>query len=551
MTDGLLRVTTYSLRTYWRSMFVLIAVMLFPSLLVRFLFFLDRIMSDQHSVLYYRQFPFYTGFPVGVHFFSIYITGFAFLIFYLMVLEFNQKLMPRMPVSTAGFVSGLNVSLLMILCIVSMISNGAFRLFLFDADGFRKYWPVAGPMLFFMTSIVVVQWIYWDIQRVGFARLLFWISFVLGMCYWFRSRYYLDVHDIYSIAPWSKMTWPEFFTMLTVFVTAWIGAIRSCALVRSGAAVPSRMWESVWRAVGRLGHVSWGAGPAQSDSVATAFARLFWRDSCSGVLQFWVVLGSSLLGLSLLSGARLVDLKEGAVGFLLCYSFFVSLFLGANFSDRHQMKRYLAIVPLSDRDMSSILVRALLKLIVLSVSAILLFGLVGGSLVALLIQGLETTRTTEIWRIIENDSVRFICYSTLLLLAFWAIPSNLTSVFWNRHQKREGTSLYLSRSLLCLAIILKLVGFFNPVFDDVLFLSLSALIWSFTIIAYMRAYQNGSIDVGTVCLAVLFCLIVPALFWNFWETNGLSLRVLFSSLLILTVTPFATIPLSVSRSRHC
>ncbi|MEQ9070039.1 MAG: hypothetical protein RLO18_25120 [Gimesia chilikensis] len=548
MADGLLRVTTYSLRTYWRSVFVLIAVMLFPSLLVRFLFFLDRIMSDQHSVLYYRQFPFYTGFPVGVHFFSIYITGFAFLIFYLMVLEFNQKLMPRMPVSTAGFVSGLNVSLLMILCMVSMISNGAFRLFLFDADGFRKYWPVAGPMLFFMTSIVVVQWIYWDIQRVGFARLLFWISFVLGMCYWFRSRYYLDVHDIYSIAPWSKMTWPEFFTMLTVFVTAWFGAIRSCARVRSGAAVPSRMWERVWRAVGRLGHVSWGAGPAQSDSVASAFARLYWRDSCSAPVLLYVLFGTGVLTFSPLMDEKPSELGALAIVCLIYLIFCMSI----SHADAHN-KRYLAAAPLSDRDMAAILVRAHMKQVVLFVSAVLLLGLAGSSLVSLVAKGAESTRVLWPWAILSASNISWYQAYAMLLLVAWIMMSNTISLLWSPNQKLKHFCFYVFLLFPILAYFI--YEYFNwmpsRIWGDVIIILSSVLIWSITIIAYFRAFQIGLINIRAACLAAMFCLVATTLSWNFHETNGLSLRVLFSSLLILTVTPFATIPLSVSRSRHC
>ncbi|QDT82018.1 hypothetical protein Mal35_55090 [Gimesia maris] len=548
MTDGLLRVTKYSLKSLrWKSL-ILTAVLVLPSLGLRFLIFLDKITSDQLSPLYYRQSPFYTGFPSGIHFTFLYLTGIAFLIFCLMELPFKQKLMSRMPVSTAGIVSGLNVSLLIILCIVSLISNGAFRLFLFDADGFRKYWPVVGPTLFFMTSIVVVQWIYWDIQRVGFARLLFWISFVLGMCCWFRSRYYLDVYDIYSIAPWSNMTWPEFFTMMTVFVTAWIGAIRSCSLVRSGAAVPSRMWEHFWQGAGRLGHMTWGADPGKSDSVASAFARLYWRGSCSSLMLFGVLLGTSLFVASLFSADSLDEIGATAFLFLYLFSFLFAILLADSYR-----KVYLLGVPLSDRDMASVLIGALLKLVVLSVSSVLLLGLGGGSLISLLVQGAEATRMLWPWAILLAWNIGWFHGYALLLLAAWIMVSNMISLVWSPYQKLMDFSLIVFFLLPFPALFIyeHLDQLSSGIIDDVLFLSISALIWSVTIIAYMRAYGAGLISSRAGWLAALFCLVVPALYWDFWETNGLSLRVLLSSLLILAVTPYATIPLGVSRSRHC
>ncbi|WP_145452244.1 hypothetical protein [Gimesia panareensis] len=456
--------------------------------------------------------------------------------------------MPRMPVSTAELVSGLNVSLLIILCIVSIISNGAFRLLLFDADGFQKYWPVAGPTLFFMTSIVVVQWIYWDIQRVGFARLLFWISFVLGMCYWLRSRYYPDGYDIFSVAPWVKVTWPEFFTMLTVFVAAWIGAIRSCAQVRCGTAVPSQMWERVWQGVGRLGHVTWGAGPAKSDSIASAFARLYWRDSCSAVLLFYVSMGAVLFAFSLVMDESPREVGALAIACLCYFCFLMALSLAGAHT-----KGYLAGAPLADRDMAAILVHSLLKLVVLFISAVLLLGLAGGSLITLLLHGAEATRTLWPWAILSAEHISWYHAYALLLLATWIMLSNLNSLVWSPYQKLRNFTIWAMFLFpFPTFLIYENFGpFSSGIVGDVLFLSLSALIWSVTIMAYIRAYGAELISARAVWLTALFCLVVPACYWNFWQTNGLSLRVFLSSLLILAATPFATIPLGVSRSRHC
>lgn len=542
MTDGLLRVTKYSMKSLWLSGAVITVVLVMPSVGLRFLGFLDEISSE-------RQFKLITGFFSGIHFAFLCISGGVFLIFCLRELIFKQKLMSRMPVATAEFVSGQILSTLVIVIMVSLVSNGVFRLLLFDADSFRKFWPVMGPILFFLTLIVVVHCIYWDLQRLGFVRVLFWFSFVLGMCYWFKSRYYPDGFDGYP-TPWSKVTWPEFFTMLIVFVAAWILAIRSCAQIRCGNAVSSQMWERVWRLVGKLGHFTWTARPGKSDSVTSAFARLYWRDNCSSVMLFWVLLGSSLVVTNLLSGASRRDIIGVTYVFLCLSSFLVSLLLGASFEGRHQLKGYLAIVPLSDRDMASIFVRAILKLVVLSVSSILLLGLIGGSLISLILQGIETTRDTGLWRMIGESRVGFIYLSSLLLLSCWVMISNLTTLLFTQNRACYGIFFTFPWLMVILGLLIKFVDLSSSIIGDVIFLSMSALIWSVTIFAYVHAYQRGLIHDRVLWLAALFCLLVPVVYWNFWETNGLPLRVCLSSLLVLAATPFATIPLAVSWNRH-
>ncbi|QDT45564.1 hypothetical protein Pan241w_56900 [Gimesia alba] len=543
MTDGLLRVTKYSLSTHWRSVFVLTAVLVLPSLGLRLLAFL-REMSSDPQFMFTPQFLFW-----GFHFAFLFLIGGGILLFCLNELLHKQKLMLRMPVATAQFVSGLILSTLVILLMVSLVSNGVYRLLLFDADGFRQFWPVTGPTLFLVTLIVVAHCIYWNLQRPGFARLLFWFSFVIGMCYWLQSRYYPDGFNGYA-APWSTVTWPEFFTMLTVSVTAWIGAIRSCALVRGGVAVPSQMWERVWKEVGRLGHVNWASGFRKPDSVSSAFARLYWRDCCSSVMLYWVLLGSGLLVISFFSGTGSWDL--GAIVFLFLFfpSFFMSLMLGSSLQSSHQMKGYLAVVPLSDRDIASILVRAILKLVVISVTSVLLFGLAGGSLVSLLLQGFETTRDSGLWTIMDEWRFGLISLGSLLLLSFWAMISNMTVLLWIPRRACYFILFLLPGVIGFFIAIHENVNLFSSVIGDLIFLTISVLIWSATLLAYVRAYRTELIHARALWLAALFCLVAPALYWNFWGTNELPFRVILSSLLVLAVTPFATIPLAVSWNRH-
>ncbi|QDU53414.1 hypothetical protein [Gimesia panareensis] len=541
MTDGLLRVTKYSLKTLWWKSLILAGVLVLPSLGMRFLALLHQMRSDSQFI-----------FPPLLLFWELYfplliMMGAGLLGFCLWEVGSKWRLMPRMPVSPVELVSGVNLSLLLILFMVSLVANGAYRLLLFDADGFHAYWPVTGPLLFLATLIVVFHCLIWNLRAIGFARLLFWISFVWGMCYWFRSRYYPNGFNEF-VVPWAEITWPEFFTMLTVFVAAWIETIRSCARVRCGTAVPSRTWERVWQGVGRLGHLTWGVGPAKTDSVASAFARLYWRDSCSAVLLLYVLMGTGVFTFSLV-----MDESPGEMGALaiacLCY---LSCFISLSLAGAHT-KVYLAAAPLADRDMAVILIRALLKLVVLFVSTVLLLGLAGGSLVSLLVQGAEATRTLWPWSILSAGNISWYHAYALLLLVAWIMLSNTISLLWSPYQKLRHFCLIV---FILFPIPAYLVyELFNrlssSIIGDVIFILISALIWSVTIIAYIRACGSGLISARAVWLTALFCLVVPACYWNFWQTNGLSLRVFLSSLLILAVTPFATIPVGLSRSRHC
>ncbi|HCO22419.1 MAG TPA: hypothetical protein DIT97_04900, partial [Gimesia maris] len=54
----------------------------------------------------------------------------------------------------------------------------------------------------------------------------------------------------------------------------------------------------------------------------------------------------------------------------------------------------------------------------------------------------------------------------------------------------------------------------------------------------------------TIWRAALFYLLLCIAFWNYWDSDLFSDRVLLSALLVFTVLPFATIPLAVSWNRH-
>ena len=155
MTDGLLRVTKYSLRTHWPVGLGLTGVLVLPPLGFYYLVYLLENSPDSQFVFSKSHFAF-----LG-------ISAYLFFLFCLAELDHTQKLMARMPVATAALASGAILSTLGIVVMVSLVSNGMYRLFLFDENWYRHFWPVTGPTLFLATLIVVIHGVYWNLQAEG------------------------------------------------------------------------------------------------------------------------------------------------------------------------------------------------------------------------------------------------------------------------------------------------------------------------------------------------------------------------------------------------
>lgn len=549
MTDGLLRVTTYSLRTLWPVGLsftgFLVLVPLALGLLCR---------------LEFGLFPYALYQSSEIHLLFLGVFWFLFLGLCLIELQQIQRMMPRMPVRSVEIVSGPILSTLGISLVSYLLTNVLYRLIFLDENWLREYWPVTGPTLFLATLVVVFHSAYWSLQRIGFARLLFWIGFGLGMLYWLLTRYFPQGLNG-PLFPWTQVTLSEFCTMLLVNVGAWIVAVRSCASIRCGAAVPSWLWERVWAFGGSLKHRTLRKKSADFPSAVSAFARLYWLDSCRTLTLILALLGCLVFSVNLASYMNRASQGElqldpnmspmfGLSGLLSIQAAIAILFvvLGNSLSteNRSQMKGYLAGVPLSDRELSAVLVRTSLKCVSLSLFFVVVLGLAGSYVAYVLLQGGDVIR--QCWQSVLNyESKReWFCYACFFILAYWSIAANLIFLFLIP-APGISCSAILTVPLLIFTIV---YGFYAPAFGSFLLLLVASLIWLFTMIAHVRAYRSDLIRGQTLWLAALFCLVMPSLYWNFWHTEWFTVRLLCSSLLILAVTPFATIPLAVSWNRH-
>ena len=161
MADGLLRVTTYSLRTLWPLGLGVIGLLVLPPLGLQLLGrFLGR-MNPPSPV------------SLGWHFFFMAVSAFMLAVVCSVVLDQTKSLLPRMPVKTADIVSGLILSTLFVSVSASLVSIFIYRQFLYGETMFRDGWPVLGPTLFLATMVVLLHCSYWSLQSIGFFRVLF------------------------------------------------------------------------------------------------------------------------------------------------------------------------------------------------------------------------------------------------------------------------------------------------------------------------------------------------------------------------------------------
>ncbi|WP_339683418.1 hypothetical protein [Gimesia maris] len=536
MTDGLLRVTKYSLKELWPLGLGVVGMLVLPPVGLQMLArFLGRLNSPSPVSL-------------GWHFFFMAVSAFLLAVVCGTVLEQTKKMLPRIPVKTAEIVSALILSTLVVSVSVSLVATFIYRQLLYGEAMFRDGWPILGPTLFLSTMVVVLHWGFWNLQSLSLFRVLFWICFGDMTFFWFMSRYF-DSQSSDIFEPWKQVTPLELITMSVVFVASWIGAIRSCDRVRCGATESSRTWEHMQTKVKTLQHQTIIAPRKRFESISSAFARLYWQDSCRSSVAISVGLGCLVFFLTFFSG----NSTSREVIFLSIMAFFscgviLILLLGFSLSPREstQMKVYLAIVPLSDRDMAFVLTRTIVKLVLLLVGSILLFGLTGGSLLFWLFEGTAATQE-KLNRLFGPEwNQNLVCSCAWVALAVWAMLANILALTWS---PQRGSKELLA-AMPTVVIVTAVISDYYPIWGVVFFLTNSALIWSATIIAYLRAYRANLIRTRALWLAGLFCLIVPAVYWNYWSTSEWPLKLLWSSLLMLAVTPFATIPLAVSWNRH-
>ncbi|WP_417391448.1 hypothetical protein [Gimesia sp.] len=476
-----------------------------------------------------------------------------------------QKYFLRLPIPSRTIASGMMFTVVMLFLSMQLVTNGFYRLLFFDQNWLSDYWPLTGTLLFLVTLTLVGYAVFWLMQAPSLTRLCASVSFIAGMLVWFVSRFY-PAGFSGGVVPWTQVTLSEFGTMLVVSVGAWYLGTIAFAQIRSGTAVPSPAWESCkqwWNtlAVGR-------AAKHQHDQYPqTAIASLMhvhWREACHRVTLVGGILAFTAFLLNL---AALFDrpdpffpdirqlfitshLNLTGLVLLVAISALV-LQMGNSLSAKGnpQMKTYWAILPLSDRELATALLENILRCVLLLLLIIVPVALGGSYFLFVLYHGMWLVRADWEW-VCEYETylvLNAFYYVVLDLLFFWSVAANAILYFWLPVLCAGWRALYSLTSLFCVSFFVSVLW---PGLEASVFLLDACLIWGVTVLAFMHAYRSALIGKKTIWLAALFSLIISIVYWDFWGTDLLSSRILLSSLLVLPVLPFATIPLAVSWNRH-
>ncbi|MCH9654611.1 MAG: hypothetical protein K0U86_09180 [Planctomycetes bacterium] len=487
-----------------------------------------------------------------------------------------QRIVLGLPVSSKSIASWLMFTMVGYVVLLQLVTNGFYRLLFFDQNWLADYWPVMGPLLFLVTLIMVGHCIYWSKFAPSITRYAFWALFVVGMFWWFISRYYPNGFKA-DIVPWSKVTLPEFVTMQLVCIAAWYQGTRAFAQVRAGTAVPSPAWEQMM--------VWWNAlltGTILEKQIVplsrrTALARLHWRDSCHravimGGLGFGMVVFVFTLGVGVDMGmgpgtSGVYDPMRDFLIITTLFSLIAAVIVAVLIGDgtcgpgRTEMKRYLAIAPLTDRELNAIFMGNMVKAFA-SVFLLIHLGLLLSIVAMVFYFGPEKFKADWSWNAVVGLSLNHLL---ITVIGFWIIAANMISVFWT------GRSWFYYTVLgLFFGGLLLLFGFGNsghllfPKFivrwflEIGILLILSCLMLGGTLAAFVVACQRKRIQVSTAgiaCLLWLVCVFSVVIWYlqhlqNSQHAPSWFMVLFFISFLTLIVTPFATIPLALSWNRH-
>ena len=485
-----------------------------------------------------------------------------------------QRIVLGLPVSSKSIASWLMFTMVGYVVLLQLVTNGFYRLLFFDQNWLADYWPVLGPLLFLVTLIMVGHSIYWSLFAPSISRYAFGALLLVGMFWWFISRYYPNGFKA-DIVPWSKVTLSEFVTMQLVCIAAWYQGTRAFAQVRAGTAVSSPQWEQMvvwWNALLA------GAIPERQIvplSRRTALSRLHWRDSCHravimvglgfGMIVFVFTLG---LGVDMGMGPGTSGVYDPLRDFLIITTLFtlvaavvVAVLIGDGIcgQGRTEMKRYLAITPLSDRELDSIFMGNLVKAFA-SVFLLIHLGLFLSIVAMVFYFGPEKFKSEWSWDTVVGLSLEHLW---ITVMGFWIIAANIISVFWTGRSWFYYTVLGIFFGGFGLLMVFVNIG--NRInwsytvrwyFEFGIYLVLTCLILGGTMAAFVVACQKNRIKGTTAVIAFLFWLISSFV----WFLSGvqpqislqsqLTLLLIYSSVMALAVTPFATIPLALSWNRH-
>ncbi len=462
-----------------------------------------------------------------------------------------------LPVTSARIASWVMWSTVVMVVVPALLINGLVRLLVMGATWPDRDCSVLGPTLF-MTAFIMVAWsAYWSLQAKGFWRLLFWASTMGALVAWLVTRYYPEG----KLVPWKVVTLTEWITVLVISGVAWLAGIRGYARIRCGVAVTSRPWSRIENWLnGDRGQLREQSIPVVGSRVQ-AFTRLHWQDGCSPVTLLAVIFGGLTLILNLYGYFYkaiygyvnpLIGSNQplATFGVFLLSSFAMLLLLGQSLllRDFSSMKGYLAQLPVSDQELSHALVVNLFKSLGLLLFWVVIFGFGVSYLTIVCYEGLEGFYRDCNWFLKE----KFFLVLLFSLLMVWMLISNGLSMVWTGHTKFMGYVFGVVMVLFYPTLILSTGPLRNqrPGLLLVWTLLVIGMICIVAILAFQNAHRLGLISHKTIWLATIFYLVITIVFWNFWKTDLLIDRVLFSSFMIFTVLPFATIPLAVLWNRH-
>ncbi|MCA9015772.1 MAG: hypothetical protein KDA77_10615 [Planctomycetaceae bacterium] len=510
----------------------------------------------------------------GYHFAYLGLSWIAFLAVSLHALSGSEKICRALPVSSRAIASWLMFSMVGLVVILQLLTNGVYRMVFFDERWLDDYWPLLGPLCFIVTLILVGHWFYWSLHAPRFTRLFLGSAFVLGMLFWFLSRYYPNGFHAEEV-PWNRVTLGEFVLMQLVSIAAWYQGTRAFAQVRAGTAVPSPAWQQMevwWN-----GLLSGAIPEPQIEpfSRRSALAKLHWRDSCRrAVILGGLLFGSMVLIVSLGIGSQLnsshVSVREIAEGYWaitllasLIASILVAFLLGDGICNtgRTEMKRFLAIAPLPDQELNALLFRNLVKTSVLTLALIFSALFLSLGITSLLWGPALLNYLGE--QLFGNN--QFLLRFLLVGIGFWLIAANAISFLWTGRTWFITTvvgggfgGVFLYAIAFYLLENLFRGSWFAAATMVMMLLVVYFLIVGCTCAAYLVACRRKLISSGAAIVALLFWsglgVTFVVMMLNEAARSGLEPRWgvfwIYSAISALVLTPFATIPLALSWNRH-
>lgn len=562
MSSALIATTKSFCKRAWPSASIAVAALVIVPLMINILMRLQGLTipySDQEIF--------------SLHFTYLGISWIIFLTITVRALAGSQKYCRGLPISSRAIATWLMLAMVGLVVVLQLATNGAYRALFFDERWLSDYWPVLGPVLFLVTLVLTGHAIFWTLNAPSYTRLLLSMAIIVGLFWWFLSRYFPQGFKAEAV-PWSHVTLGEFVLMQLVSLAAWYQGTRAFASVRSGTAVPSSQWTQTrnW-----WDHLVTGTSSSRHttlESRRATLARLHWRDSC----QRAVILGGGLSGVAVLVINSVMRSSFGSAPFqltldflqiYLMFSIIAALVVGLIVGEgtcgpgRTEMKGFLAVTPLSDRDFAVALFGNMLRTVFYS-SLLIQVGLFISVLIFVgpwMLQGDQAS--TVVYRMMIFW-LGYAVYCLFPLACFWTIAANVISVFWTG---RSWFYFLVTGSILgCFGLFVFIVNLTDRVsyspnnlyLQMAFFLVLALLIFAGVVAAFITACRRGLTRISTAGIAGGLWLIGSQLaIWTIFPSPvgiqgmlNLSLYIFFLSLFALAFAPIATIPLALSWNRH-